>query len=78
MRREFNVRVRIPEQQGREIHEMALRENRSQSSAISVLVAEALTARRAAAVEEAEIMRVGQTAKLVEIILGIQSPKVAS
>jgi hypothetical protein len=48
MRKEFSIRLRIPEYQGREIHQMALRENRSQSSAISILVSEALNARRSA------------------------------
>jgi hypothetical protein len=44
----FNVRVRLSEAEGRQIHEISLRENRSQSSAISILLSESLAARRAA------------------------------
>jgi type II secretory pathway component PulM len=53
----FNIRLRLPEYQGRQIHEMALKENRSQSSAISILVSEALAARRSAASQIAEVSK---------------------
>jgi hypothetical protein len=53
----FSVRLRVSDALGREIHQMALRENRSQSSAISILVTEALTARRSAATEVTKLSR---------------------
>jgi hypothetical protein len=57
----FNIRLRLPEHQGRQIHEMALKENRSQSSAISILVTEALAARRSAATQINEVSRLVAT-----------------
>jgi hypothetical protein len=61
MRKEWSIRLRLPEHQGRQIHELSLKESRSQSSMISILVAEALTARRATS---------ASTAKLVAAIRG--------
>jgi hypothetical protein len=66
----FSVRLRVSEALGREIHQMALRENRSQSSAISILVAEALAARRAAAAEQAELLHAGLKVKIATLIEG--------
>jgi hypothetical protein len=60
MRKEWSVRLRLPEHQGRQIHEMALKESRSQSGMISILVAEALTARRSANTEVDRISRLIQ------------------
>jgi hypothetical protein len=54
----FNVRVRLSEVEGREIHTMALRENRSQSSAISLLLREALAARRTVTAETQRLVSV--------------------
>ena len=59
MRKEWSIRLRLPEYQGQQIHELALKESRSQSSMISNLVSEALTARRARAAEQDELLRVG-------------------
>jgi hypothetical protein len=73
MRKEYSVRVRIPEHQGHEIHQLALRENRSQSSAISILVSEALAARRAAEASTEELLRAGMESKLVNLIKGVAS-----
>jgi hypothetical protein len=61
MRKEFSIRLRLPEHQGRQIHELALKESRSQSSMISILVAESLSARRA---------MTANTQKLVQMIRG--------
>jgi hypothetical protein len=59
----FSVRLRVSEALGREIHLMSLKENRSQSSAISILVSEALAARRSAASQVAEVSRLVATIK---------------
>jgi hypothetical protein len=64
MRKEWSIRLRLPEHQGHQIHELALKENRSQSSMISVLVAESLSARRAAA------HQVEQVTKLTSLLRG--------
>jgi hypothetical protein len=56
----FSVRIRLSDAEGREIHQMALRENRSQSSAISLLLREALSARRAEKMQAAEVQRLAQ------------------
>jgi hypothetical protein len=69
----FSVRLRVSEALGREIHQMSLRENRSQSSAISILVAEALAARRSAAASTEELLRAGMESKLVNLIKGVAS-----
>jgi hypothetical protein len=50
---------------------MALKENRSQSSAISLLLREALAARRAAAANNEELLRAGIQSKLAKIIRGV-------
>jgi hypothetical protein len=68
----FNVRVRLSESEGRQIHETALRENRSQSNAISILLSEALAARRAKAANEAELLREGARAKYAALLRGEQ------
>ena len=61
MRKQWSIRLRLPEHQGHQIHTLALKENRSQSSMISILVSEALSARRSATAE---------TSKLVQLIRG--------
>jgi hypothetical protein len=61
MRKEWSIRLRLPEHQGRQIHELALKENRSQSGMISILVAESLFARISAS---------ASTQKLVSILRG--------
>lgn len=67
----FNVRVRLTEAEGHEIHQITLRENRSQSSAISVLLREALQHRRSAAVENEALLRQGMETRLVNLIKGV-------
>jgi hypothetical protein len=57
MRKEFNVRIRLPESQGHEIHAISLKDNRSQSATVSLLVSEALAARRAEKAQVAEVAR---------------------
>ena len=47
-----------------------LRENRSQSSAISLLLREALAARRKSAVEQDDLMRVGIEQRFVNLTDG--------
>jgi hypothetical protein len=74
----FNIRVRLSEAEGHEIHQMSLRENRSQSSAISILVAEALSARRAAFADQEQLLREGMEQRLVRLIKGIPDADVAS
>jgi hypothetical protein len=69
MRKQSNIRVVLSEAQTHELHQMALRENRSQSSPISILVSEALAVRRAAS---------AQTSKLVQMIRGESSDFTAS
>jgi hypothetical protein len=54
----FNIRINLSDAQGHEIHQMALRENRSQSSAISILVGEALANRRAASASTNRIVQI--------------------
>ena len=61
MRKEWSIRLRLPEYQGQQIHELALKESRSQSAMISLLVAEALNARR---------VTTTSTAKLVAMLKG--------
>jgi hypothetical protein len=58
MRKDFSIRLRLPQHQGQQIHELALRENRSQSSAISILVGEALAARRSASISTQRLVAV--------------------
>jgi hypothetical protein len=57
MRKEFNVRLRVPDHLGSEIHSLALKESRSDSAMISLLVTEALSARRTAASHVNEVSR---------------------
>ena len=61
MRKAWSIRLRLPEHQGRQIHELALKESRSQSSMISILVAESVAARRSTS---------ASTQKLVSILRG--------
>jgi hypothetical protein len=68
MRKEFNVRIRLRESLGREIHLLSLKENRSQSATVSWLVTQALDAIRARAAEEQELMRAGSVAKVSKIV----------
>jgi hypothetical protein len=64
----FNIRVKLSDAEGHEIHQMALRENRSQSSAMSLLLREALAARRAAAAEQSELLQAGHSAKISALV----------
>jgi hypothetical protein len=73
----FSVRLRVSEALGREIHLMSLRENRSQSSAISILVSEALAARRAKSADTEQLLREGVESRLVKIIKGISDADAA-
>ena len=50
---------------------MALRENRSQSSAISILVGEALDARRKSAAENDSLLHKGMQQRIVNLIKGV-------
>jgi hypothetical protein len=74
----FNIRVRLSESEGHEIHSMALRENRSQSSAISLLLREALAARRSAAADTEALLREGIESRLVNLIRGVANTDVAT
>ena len=57
----YSVRLRLPVHQGQQIRAMALQESRSDSAMISLLVAEALSARR---------VTTASTAKLVALLKG--------
>jgi hypothetical protein len=57
MRKEFNVRIRLPQALGDEIHRLSLKENRSQSATVSWLVTQQLDAMRAAQHQTAEVQR---------------------
>jgi hypothetical protein len=57
MRKEWSIRLRLPAHEGEQIHAQDLKESRSQSSMISILVAEALTARRAATAQAQQVNR---------------------
>jgi hypothetical protein len=57
----FNTRVQLSVLEGREIYALTLKENRSQSATVSLLVREALEQRRTAS---------ASTAKLVSILRG--------
>jgi hypothetical protein len=74
MRKEFNVRIRLPQSLGDEIHRLSLKENRSQSATVSLLVSEALQNRRKAAAEQGEIMRAGHSARVAELITALTTP----
>jgi hypothetical protein len=67
----FNVRVRLSEAEGHAIHQISLKESRSQSSTISILVAEALAARRAKVADHEELLREGMKSRLVSILKGV-------
>jgi hypothetical protein len=66
MRKEFNVRIRLPQSLGDEIHRLSLKENRSQSATVSWLVTQQLDAMRAAA------HHVEQVSKLTSLLRGEQ------
>jgi hypothetical protein len=57
MRKQSNIRVVLSEAQTHEVHQMSLRENRSQSNALSILIGEALAARRSATTEVSRLVR---------------------
>jgi hypothetical protein len=57
----FNTRVQLSVLEGREIYALALKENRSQSATLSLLVREALAARRSTS---------AATERLVSILKG--------
>jgi hypothetical protein len=69
MRKEFNVRIRLPQALGDEIHRLSLKENRSQSATVSWLVSEQLNAMRARAAEQDELLRVGSAVKLNDTLV---------
>jgi hypothetical protein len=60
MRKDYSIRLRVPEHLGSQIHNLALRESRSESAMISILVTESLAARRAAATQIAEVSKLTQ------------------
>jgi hypothetical protein len=53
----FNTRVQLSLLEGREIYALALKENRSQSATVSLLLREALEARRAASNQVEQVSR---------------------
>jgi hypothetical protein len=59
MRKDYSIRLRVPEHLGSQIHALALKESRSESAMISILVA-----RRAAA------HHVEQVTKLTSLLRG--------
>ena len=61
MRKEYNVRIRLPQALGDEIHRLGLKENRSQSATVSWLVTRQLEAMRSAT---------ASTQRLVQILRG--------
>jgi hypothetical protein len=71
MRKEFNVRIRLPQALGHEIHQLSLRGNRSQSATVSWLVTQQLDAMRARAAEQEELLRVGHAVKLESALLSL-------
>jgi hypothetical protein len=68
MRKEFNVRIRLPSHLGDEIHQLSLKENRSQSATVSWLVTRQLEAMRATT---------ASTQKLVSLLRGESSEPAA-
>jgi hypothetical protein len=64
MRKAVHIRIRLNEAEGHHVREICLKENRSQSATVSLLVSEALAARRAKAAEAAEIAEAGTAAIL--------------
>jgi hypothetical protein len=57
MRKEFNVRIRLPQALGDEIHKLSLKENRSQSATVSWLVTRQLEAMRSANLDTQRIIK---------------------
>jgi hypothetical protein len=57
MRKDYSIRLRVPEHIGSQLHALALKESRSDSAMISLLVTEALAARRSAAAHTSEVIR---------------------
>jgi hypothetical protein len=64
MRKIYSIRLTVPEHLGHQIHTIALKESRSESATLNLLVTEALAARRTAAAETEELLRVGHSVKL--------------
>jgi hypothetical protein len=62
MRKHFQIRLKVPDHIGQELHQLALAESRSDSGMINLLVHEALDARRARAAEQQELLTEGQRA----------------
>jgi hypothetical protein len=77
VRKEFNVRIRLPSHLGDEIHKLSLQANRSQSATVSWLVTEQLNAMRARATEQAELLDEGQKSilqrRLTALLRGLPS-----
>jgi hypothetical protein len=60
MRKNYSIRLSVPEHIGSELHRLALKESRSDSAMINLLVGEALTARRSAASQIEQVSRLTQ------------------
>ena len=74
MRKAVHIRIRLDEAEGRHVRDICLKENRSTSATVSLLVAEALAARRQAAAEQAEMLQAVQSAKVQQIIDALRTP----
>jgi hypothetical protein len=74
----FNTRVQLSLSEGREVYALALKENRSQSATVSLLLREALASRRQAAVENDELLRAGATARVQQIVEALLKPSAES
>jgi hypothetical protein len=61
MRKDYSIRLRVPEHIGSQLHALALKESRSDSAMISLLVTEALSARRSVERHTAEVMKLAAT-----------------
>ena len=72
MRKAVHIRIRLDEAEGRHVRDICLKENRSTSATVSLLVAEALAARRAAAIEQAEILKEGHSARVSKLISALK------
>jgi hypothetical protein len=51
----YSIRLTVPSHIGQELHSLALRESRSDSSMLNILVTESLSARRAAAAQAQKV-----------------------
>jgi hypothetical protein len=65
MRKNYSIRLSVPEHIGSELHNLALKESRSDSAMINLLVGEALAARRTTSASTAKLVAVlrGETAE---------------